>query len=363
MNSERSSKPRALGWRRARALPALGLLFGLLAGTLALGAPATPESPLRSLQYTPRPRNETVTWQKEVRAKLLDLLSITDLIKGKKDIPFNPMEVRSWDMGEYVVKDLTLQSTPGRRMEVVLTLPKGTTGRCLAVVCIGGHGSQRFTTYTKGQAFGELPANTKDSSPVYKGFAAELARRGYITISTSVSQHKVCEEGRTLMGERLWDLMRCVDYLDSLPQVDKTRIGCAGLSLGGEMVMWLAAVDERLQAAVSCGFLTTMDHIAQHGCPCWNFPGLRQLVDFADIYALIAPRSLECQNGQKEPPTDFTPELASRAMTEIRPVYAAFDCAQKPILDIHGGKHEVDLPALLAFFEQSFKRSNATKSR
>jgi dienelactone hydrolase len=343
-------------------MPAMGLLFGLLAGTLAVGAPLTSESPLRSLQYTPRSRSATVVWQKEVRAKLLDLLSINDLITGKKDIPFNPTEVRTWDMGEYVVKDLTLQSTPGRRMEIVLTLPKGASGRCPAVVCIGGHGSQRFTTYTKGQAFGELPANAKDSSPVYKGFAAELARRGYVTISTSVSQHKVCEEGRTLMGERLWDLMRCVDYLESLPQVDKSRIGCAGLSLGGEMVMWLAAVDERLQSAVSCGFLTTMDHIAKHGCPCWNFSGLRQLVDFADIYALIAPRSLESQNGQKEPPTDFTPELASRAMAEVRPVYAAFDCAQKPILDIHGGAHEVDLPALLSFFEENLKASHATHS-
>ena len=148
-------------------MPAMGFLFGLLLGTVALGAPVAPETNLRSLQYTPRPRDATVTWQTEVRAKLLDLLAINDLITGEKDIPFNPTEVRTWDMGEYVVKDLTLQSTPGRRMEVVLTLPKGTQGRFPAVVCIGGHGSQRFTTYTKGEPFGELPANSKDSSPLY----------------------------------------------------------------------------------------------------------------------------------------------------------------------------------------------------
>lgn len=181
----------------------MGFLFGLLVGSLAVGAPVAPQPPLRSLQYTPRPRSETVAWQQEVRARLLDLLAINDLITGKKDILFNPTEVKTWDMGEYVVKDLTLQSTPGRRMEIVLTLPKGTLGRCPAVVCIGGHGSQRFTTYTKGQAFGKLPANSKDSSPVYKGFGAELARRGYVTISTLVSQHQVRENGRTLMGERL----------------------------------------------------------------------------------------------------------------------------------------------------------------
>jgi hypothetical protein len=306
--------------------------------------------------------SETVAWQKEVRAKLLDLLSINDLINNKKEIPFNAAEVRTWAMDGYVVKDMTLQSTPGRRIEIVLTLPKGVAGRCPAVVCMGGHGSQRFTTYTKGEAFGELPANAKDSSPLYKGFAAELARRGYVTIATSVSQHQICENGRTLMGERLWDLMRCVDYLESLPQVDGARIGCAGLSLGGEMTMWLAAADERLQAAVCCGFLTVMDQMEQGHCRCWKFEGLRELVDYADIFGLIAPRSLECQNGRKEPPTDFTPELASHAMADIRPTYAAFGCAQKPVLDIHDGKHEVDLPALLSFFDQNLKGTNALSS-
>lgn len=53
------------------------------------------------------------------------------------------------------------------------------------------------------------------------------------------------------MAERLWDLMRCVDYLQSMPQVDDSRIGCAGLSLGGEMAMWLGAMDERIAATVS----------------------------------------------------------------------------------------------------------------
>lgn len=126
--------------------------------------------------------------------------------------------------------------------------------------------------------------------------------------------------------------------------------------------MWLAATDQRLQASASCGFLTVMDQMEQHHCLCWKVPGLRTLVDYADIYALTAPRSLECQNGQKEPAFSFTPELASHALAEIRPVYAAFDCAQKPILDIHGGEHEVDLPALLSFFEQNLKRTNAPKA-
>ena len=69
--------------------------------------------------------------------------------------------------------------------------------------------------------------------------------------------------------------MRCVGYLESLPTVDKTRIGCGGLSLGGEMAMWLAAMDTRIAAADSCGWLTTMDQLESNHCLCWKFAGLR----------------------------------------------------------------------------------------
>ena len=170
------------------------------------------------------------------------------------------------------------------------------------MVCIGGHGSNKFSVYTDGKAFGPRPADTSDGGPIYKGFASELAKSGYVTISTCVSQHHVYEKGRTLMGERLWDLMRCVSYLESLPNVDKSRIGCGGLSLGGEMTMWLAAMDPRMTAADSSGWLTKMDQLESNHCMCWKFDGLRELVDWADIFAMIAPRPLECQNGRKEAP-------------------------------------------------------------
>jgi len=153
------------------------------------------------------------------------------------------------------------------------------------------------------------------------------------------------------MGERLWDLMRCVDYLESLPMVDKSRIGCAGLSLGGEMSMWLGAIDQRIKVTVSSGFLTYMDQMEQDHCMCWKFDGLRELVDFPDIYSMIAPRFLQCQNGLKEPPTAFVPELAKKALVEIEIIYEDFDQKNKVELIIHEGGHEIDLYPLLSFFE------------
>jgi hypothetical protein len=69
-------------------------------------------------------------------------------------------------------------------------------------------------------------------------------------------------------------------------------------------------------------------------------------------FALVAPRPLQCQNGLLEPPTQFIVPLAREALREIRPIYADLGAPGRVALDVHGGGHEIDLPALLAFFEE-----------
>lgn len=328
----------------------------LACSIVALAAVAATGAELRTMPARPGSPAGIVAWQKSLRAKFWKLLKMDDLVASGAKIPFEPKQVGVWDMGDFVAKKMTIRSTPGRAITVVLTLPKIGGKTHPAVVCIGGHGSGLYSTYANGKPFADWSPQGRDSSSIYKGFAAELAGKGYVTIATVVSQHEVREPGRTLMGERLWDLMRCVSYLRTLPEVNKSRIGCGGLSLGGEMTMWLAAMDTRIAAADSSGFLTVMDQMEKGHCKCWKFDGLRELVDYADIYALTTPRPLQCENGRKEPPGSFTPALAEKAMGEIRPIYASFKKPGNVTLDIHDGGHEIDLPALLAFFDKHLKR-------
>jgi hypothetical protein len=84
---------------------------------------------------------------------------------------------------------------------------------------------------------------------------------------------------------------------------------------------------------------------------CWKFDGLRELVDWKDIYAMHAPRALMCQNGLKEPYNDFNVSIARQAMGEIRGAYAVMGAADKAVLAVHEGAHEVDLPSLLDFLK------------
>ena len=306
------------------------------------------------MKYTRRSGEGARAWQAAVRNRLSTLLKIDDLRQSKAAIPLAPKTLSSVEKDGYRFEEIEIASTASRRIRVGVTKPTAYDGPYPAVVCIGGHGSDLYSPYDE-TTISRDAARMKADLFHYKGFGTVLAKRGIVTISTTVSQHEVYENGRLLMGERLWDLMRCVDYLESLPDVDKSRIGCAGLSLGGEMAMWLGAMDERIAATVSAGFLTTMDHMEQDHCMCWKFDGLRELVDYADLYCLIAPRALQCQNGLQEPPSQFYVPLARQAMREITPIYADMDKPENVTLDVHEGGHVIDLPGLLYLIDKQLR--------
>ena len=291
---------------------------------------------IRRLEYSPRDYDAATAWQKQVRAELVELLLLKSSLADREQWDLGVKVLSTTEQPGYLLREVTFNSTPNQRINALVTLPLGLgTGLFPAVVCIHGHSSNRRSVY--------------ESDTIYHGFAARLAAMGMVTVAVDVGQHEVRNPDTTLMGERLFDLIRCVDYLESIPEVDPKRIGCAGLSLGGEMAMWLGAVDLRIRAVVSAGFLTVMDQLEQNHCLCWKFDGLRERVDFADIYALIAPRALLCQIGEQEPPSQFNKVLAKQAFSEIYRIYADKDAPKKARLHIHPGGHEMHLPTLSSF--------------
>jgi len=300
------------------------------------------ETEQRTKKYTSRSPEEATAWQHELRGDLAKLMKMDDLIGAEKKIPLEFKIISTEKRDKYTYNVVEFNSTPGRRIQAVLTVPTGVKGPFPAVLSIPGHGGKKESPYQPGG---------------YNQFTHLLAEKGYVTICTSVSRHEVYEKGRTLMGERLWDLMRCVDLLESRDDVDDKRIGCAGLSLGGEMAMWLGAMDERIRASVSSGFLTRMDQMEQDHCMCWKFPGLRQLVDFADIYSMTAPRALLCQNGMKEKPTWFPVSIAKEEMKDIKHIYKDFGKPDNAAFVAHPEGHVIDVPSLIPFIEKHVKRA------
>jgi dienelactone hydrolase len=320
-------------------LVAAGLSCGL--GLTAATADAQPSRTMRYASATPE---AALLWKTALRSKLADLLKISDLLESGRAIPFEPKVLSSETRAHYVFEELEISSTQERRITIALTRPLNRQGPFPAVLCVAGHKGTHVTPYKPDAGYFRM--------------GHLLAENGYVTISTSVSRHEAYESGRTLNGERLWDLMRCVDFLKSLDLVDPERIGCAGKSLGGEMAMWLGAMDDRVSATVCAGFLTQMNQMEKDHCMCWKLPGLRELVDFADIFSLHAPRPLQCQNGFQEPPSQFPVKVAREALKEIEPAYRDLGQIEKLSFVAHEGGHVFDVPSLTAFFEKHLANRN-----
>ncbi|MDB6125233.1 MAG: hypothetical protein JWQ71_4226 [Pedosphaera sp.] len=91
----------------------------------------------------------------------------------------------------------------------------------------------------------------------------------------------------SLMGLQTWNSIRALDFLESLPDVDKHRLACTGASGGGTQTFILGAIDNRLAAQAP---VVMVSHTMQGGCGCENMPGLRIDYSNMEIAAAAAPR-------------------------------------------------------------------------
>lgn len=109
-------------------------------------------------------------------------------------------------------------------------------------------------------------------------------------------------KGQVLWGLMMYDSLRAVDYLVSRPEVDATRLGTVGLSMGSTMSWWLAALDERIRVCVDLCCMTDYHALIQargldaHGIY-YYVPSLLKHFDTAGINALTAPRAHLSFNG------------------------------------------------------------------
>src|SRR5438552_12743739 len=123
--------------------------------------------------------------------------------------------------------------------------------------------------------------------------------------------------GLSLGGLQLWNSIRALDFLQSLPNVRPDRIGVTGESGGGTQTFLLAAVDDRVAVAAPVNMISL--HM-QGGCLCENLPGLRLDTNNVEIAATIAPRPLLMVSATG----DWTNETMEIEFPEIRRFYSLF---------------------------------------
>ncbi len=146
--------------------------------------------------------------------------------------------------------------------------------------------------------------------------------------------------GKTLLGLRVWDVMRLIDYIKTRPEPMIDGLGCVGLSGGATITLFTAALDTRITCAVVSGYFNTFrDSImAMDHCPCNYIPGIVKYAEMADIAGLIAPRPLLIETGRHDP--IYPTEAAQRALDQLSPIYTAFEAQSKLAVDQFEGAHQ-----------------------
>lgn len=140
---------------------------------------------------------------------------------------------------------------------------------------------------------------------------------------------QVIVAGRTMLGERVWDLMRILDWALALPEVDADRVLMVGNSGGGMATLHTAACDERIGVAVPCGAYN--NYVSGRGtlrhCPCNAIPGILGFGEYWDVAGLVAPRPMLTVNGRGD--ALHPVEEVDAAVSRLQKIYAAAGATER----------------------------------
>lgn len=202
-----------------------------------------------------------------------------------------PLNVRYEDVGEYDgyrIKKVMFESFPGLWSTGNLYLPHPMKEKAPAILNVIGHWMEQRLTRVE----------TAD----YPQQIANFARMGFICLVTDMIgmvdsrqlTHDYGREEKELwlsngLGVQLWNNIRALDLLCSMPEVDAENIGVTGASGGGSQTLFLSLIDNRIKAAAPINMISLR---MQGGCQCENAEGLRRHTDNAEMCAMIAPRPL-----------------------------------------------------------------------
>jgi pimeloyl-ACP methyl ester carboxylesterase len=178
----------------------------------------------------------------------------------------------------------------------------------------------------------------------HRQYAAELAERGYITLSPSYVQLAQYQPDLKALGyisgsmKAIWDNIRALDYLETLPAVRRDKgFAAIGHSLGGHNAIYTAVLDPRIQVIVSsCGFDSYTDYKGGNltgWCQQRYMPAMADYLghpqdvpfDFYELIACLAPRRLFVNAPLRD--DNFKHHSVDRIIAAAQPVYQLFSGA------------------------------------
>jgi dienelactone hydrolase len=309
----------------------------------------------RALAFIASTRGEAVAWQSELRRTLVDLLGGLPAERSE----LSPRVTETVEFPRYTRETVLFQSRAGTTVFGYFLVPRRRRTPAPAVLCLHGHG--RGVDDIVGMR--EDGTMRRRLGGYQKDFALQCVRRGYVVLAieqfgfghrrdaaarATRPRSSSCQPaagaalllGQTMVGWRVWDAIRAVDYLTTRPEVDTERMAIMGISGGGTTSFFTAALDDRLRAAVVSGYFCTFrDSIFSIAHCIDNYiPGVLKYAEMYDIAGLIAPRSLFIETGTRDP--IFPVAATTYAVDRAREIYRAMGAEDRLGFEVFAGTHQ-----------------------
>ncbi len=304
-------------------------------------------------------KEEFTAWQKRAKEKLYDLLGIGEIE------PFAvPTEIEIESDG--YTEDLDCREIRFRYMSeenvsipCILCLPKGSEGKKLPLmITLQGHSTGVHMGWGRAKFPGDQVSLDMKWDRDYSRIALKEGTMAVMSIEQRgfgengggrVNGHPRCKEiakrailvGRTLVGERVWDVQRCIDALEQnfADLVDLDKIMLMGNSGGGTATCYSSIFEDRIKIAIpSCAVCNWEDSIAiMCHCECNYVPGIAKYFNMGDLVALSAPRRMIVVSGDVD--CGFLLPGATDAVAVGRRGYEALGASNSLVHVIGKGDH------------------------
>jgi dienelactone hydrolase len=320
-----------------------------------------------SMSFTATSEAAAREWQKRVRRKLIELLG--GFPSTHAALQTQTLEKKKFN--DYTREKIVFQSRDNLSVFGYLLLPEKTSSQVPAIVCLPGHG--RGCDDIVGIAENGQQRETK--SGYERDFALQAVDHGYGAFAIEqlafgcrrddASRKKgagqsSCQPaagaallfGQTMIGWRVWDVMRAIDYLLTRSEIDSSRIATMGISGGGTVSLFSAALDERIKVGVVSGYFNTFrDSILSLSHCIDNYvPGILNYIEMYDLAGLVAPRGLFIESGERDP---IFPIHGSRAaVRKAQDIYSVFGAPDKIGHEVFDDEHVFYGKGAFAFLKQ-----------
>jgi dienelactone hydrolase len=313
-------------------------------------------------------RKDAEAWQKKLRARLVDL---TGGFPHERT-PLEAQILETRDFPRYTREKFVFYSKPGVGVLGYLLLPKNAPKPAPTVVCVAGHGrgvddivgidlSGKDRPEPDGYQFDfAIQAANHGLAAVAiepMGFGCRrdpvTVKKGMGAVSCQPAAGSALLFGETMIGWRVWDVMRAIDWIETRPELDGKRVGCMGISGGGTCTLFSAAMEPRIKAAFVSGYLNTFRDCIMSVSHCIDnyVPGILNWAEMYDVAGLIAPRPLFAESGTKDP--IFPIAGSQEGFDRVHKVYEIMGAADRVQHEIFEGPHEFHGVKGLPFLAQA----------